>query len=203
VTTDLFDVPYLVRAQVRRDDQVHTAQVAISGGEWADAPITARKFAIGKAKSMLFLKGLLCLQCGESVEACPMVPCPVCPHVRVRLWDDRAEYPITDDMLRVYVPTTRFNAIATVDEPRTRYTGATTAVYYGRATRYTAQEFRGTDWTEMPMEERQRVMQGLVDELLRFYPDTDRARVRTLINDGKREMPYPANWLAVHSDQAG
>lgn len=188
MTTDLFDVPHLVRAQVRRDDQVHTAQVAITGGEWANAPITARKFAIGKAKSMLFLKGLLCLRCGESAEACPLVPCPVCPHVRVRLWDDQAEYPITDDMLRVYEPTTRFNAVATVRD---------------RETRYAAKEFRGPEWIEMPMEERQRVMRELVDQLMLFYPETDRATVRTLITDGKREMPYSANWLAVHGDQAG
>jgi hypothetical protein len=38
---------------------------------------------------------------------------------------------------------------------------------------------------------------------MRFYPETDRGTVRTLITDGKREMPYLANWLAVHADQAG
>lgn len=187
MTTDLFPEPQIVRAHVRSGDQLFTSQVPLVGMEWADAEIAIRKFSVRKAKALLVMKGVLCASCGEMFEANPP-PCPACSPVRVVLWDGRAEYPITDDMMRVYPPATRFNVVAMLP---------------GRPTAYAAQELRGPDWIGLSMEERQRVMGRLVDELLRFYPDVAREAVRTLITDGKREMPYPANWLAVLGDQAG
>jgi hypothetical protein len=190
MTTDLFPEPLVVRASVYQGGEKHTGQVALSGppdSDWGGIEIAIRKHAIRKAKGLLITAGALCTSCGEAYEADPP-PCAWCGEIRLRLWDGEAEYPITADMLRVYAPTTRFNAVATAA---------------GRASMYAAQEFRGAAWIEMPMKERQAVMQGIVRQLLRLYPQVTPETVRTLITDGKREMPYPANWRAVYADPAG
>ncbi|GAA2917225.1 hypothetical protein ACFQZ0_00315 [Streptomyces erythrogriseus] len=170
-----------VRGTVLLGGQERMVQVQVSAvGGWGELPVTARKAAVHKVKTMLLMQGALCLVCADRHER--VDPCRLCPPVLLQMHDGRGEYPTSGDMLRVYSVPARFSLVATVGEAR--------AVY-------SALEVAGLEWLQTAPELRHRLMRAVVDRLLRLYPGTDPGEVRTLIWDGTRENPYPFHWALL------
>lgn len=186
----------IVRAHVRVGEQIATSQIAMTL-DWAKAPITARKWTVRKAKQELLQAGGLCMRCADSHDPYPPV-CLLHERPRVTLWDGHSDYPITGDMLRVYEPSTRFNLVAVTPPEELQPDRA----LLRSTTQYAGLELRAPEWVDAPPADRHRHMREVVDHLLHDYPAAEHSKVRTLVFDGAREIPYPFNWPGVLDDQS-
>lgn len=199
MTTDLFPDLQIVRATVlTADGYKHSAQVAAVETDWMGSPVNLRKYTVRRVKLMLLQAGALCLTCADSYDAYPP-ECVLHARPRVTYWDGRVAYPVTDDTLRMYEPSTRFNLIAVIppeDQPDLPIRRWSTT------TQYAGLELVADEWVGRPLAERHKHMQAVVDQVMEWHPETDRRRLRTLIFDGKREHPYTFNWAAVQVDQS-
>ncbi|MBG7704826.1 hypothetical protein HCJ76_43895 [Streptomyces sp. MC1] len=191
-----FPVPQVVRAYVRIGEQIATTQIAMTL-DWVKAPITARKWTVRKAKHQLLQVGGLCMRCADSHDPYPPV-CLLHERPRVTVWDGHGDYPVTGDMLRVYEPSTRFNLVAVIPPEELKPCEG----LLRRTTQYAGLELRAPEWVDVAPADRHRHMREVVDRLLQDYPTAEHSKVRTLVFDGTREIPYPFNWRGVLGDQA-
>ncbi|MER7937895.1 MULTISPECIES: hypothetical protein [unclassified Streptomyces] len=181
-----FPEPQMVQAAVVTSALKYTARVPVGAMPWDEMTISTRKWLVRKAKAQLLAEGVLCRTCAERYDAAGG-PCRLCFPVQMSVWQGMY-HPLTDDMLRVYAPTARFHLIATVE---------------GARACYAALELPEPEWTGAGLGGRERFMRQVVDRLREMYRgEATPGRIRTLIADGEREMPYVLNWAAVLDDQA-
>ncbi|MEU5181114.1 hypothetical protein AB0G49_13790 [Streptomyces longwoodensis] len=197
MTAGIIDGLLIVRACVLSGGRQRAAYLQVTGSSgWSGLHVGMRKRAVREVKTMLLMQGALCRTCADGQDAVPP-PCTLCNPLALELCDGRGEYPITGDMLWVYPPAARFSLIAYLPpaEPQPD------RLVLARTTQYAGLELRAPEWVDASPADRHRHMRKVVEHLVRDYPAVEHSKVRTLIFDGTREIPYPFNWRDVLDDQ--
>ncbi|MGW0757129.1 hypothetical protein ACWD1Y_11675 [Streptomyces sp. NPDC002814] len=157
-------------------------------GSWPLLP-TMWRAVVRRVKLMLCEAGAICAPCaGLSTGPCA-IPSSPCSPVLLTIDTESGVFPLTEDLLYAYSALDRLRLIATTDPVRL---GSPGQRYYVQ------REVDAVTWMRTEPAERHKAMQEVVDELALSVPaDT----IRTLLWDGRQEMPYAHNWARATADQ--